>query len=105
MSRGPNKKRITEASFGQIDDFSPIHNLLWEKLFPSTGGLTMGQVKFKGNPVNTVGPTLKPGDAAPEFECLAGLEIVKLSATPSKARLFSVVPSLDTPVCSMQTKK
>src|SRR4029077_11651256 len=52
-----------------------------------------------------VGPTLKAGDAAPDFECLTGLEIVKLSGTPAKARLFSVVPSLDTPVCSMQTKK
>ena len=65
----------------------------------------MAQVKFKGNPVNLVGPTLKAGDTAPDFECLAGLEIVKLSTTPAKARLFSVVPSLDTPVCSMQTKK
>jgi thiol peroxidase len=65
----------------------------------------MGQVKFKGNPVNTVGPTLKAGDTAPDFECLAGLEIVKLGTTPAKARLFSVVPSLDTPVCSTQTKK
>jgi thiol peroxidase len=65
----------------------------------------MAQVKFKGNPVNLVGPTLKAGDAAPDFECLAGLEIVKLGGTPAKARLFSVVPSLDTPVCSMQTKK
>ena len=31
--------------------------------------------------------------------------MVTLAATPKKARLFSVVPSLDTPVCSMQTKK
>lgn len=65
----------------------------------------MAQVKFKGNPVNLVGPTLKAGDTAPDFECLAGLEIVKLGSTPATARLFSVVPSLDTPVCSMQTKK
>jgi thiol peroxidase len=65
----------------------------------------VAQVKFKGNPVNLVGPTLKPGDTAPDFECLSGLEIVKLGTTPAKARLFSVVPSLDTPVCSTQTKK
>ena len=65
----------------------------------------MAQVKFKNNPVNLIGPTLKAGDAAPDFECLTGLEIVKLAGTPAKARLFSVVPSLDTPVCSMQTKK
>src|SRR5208283_1990963 len=48
---------------------------------------------------------LKVGDQAPDFECLKGLELVKLANTPAKARLFSVVPSLDTPVCSMQTKK
>jgi thioredoxin-dependent peroxiredoxin len=32
-------------------------------------------------------------------------DLVTLAKTPAKARLFSVVPSLDTPVCSMQTKK
>ena len=31
--------------------------------------------------------------------------MVKLADTPAKARLFSVVPSLDTGVCSAQTKK
>src|SRR5262249_29711118 len=33
------------------------------------------------------------------------LEVVNLGKTPAKTRLFSVVPSLDTPVCSEQTKK
>ncbi len=64
------------------------------------------QVKFKGTPKNLVGPELKAGAAAPEFACASqGLEVITLAATPKKARLFSVVPSLDTPVCSMQTKK
>ncbi len=62
-------------------------------------------VTFKGQPHTLVGPQLKPGDKAPDFTCLAGLELVSLSKTPAKARLFSVVPSLDTPVCSTQTKK
>ncbi|MCI0379680.1 MAG: thiol peroxidase [Gemmataceae bacterium] len=62
-------------------------------------------VTFKGNPINLAGPGVEPGDAAPDFECLTGLEIVKLANTPAKARLFSVVPSLDTPVCSKQTKR
>jgi thiol peroxidase len=62
-------------------------------------------VTFKGNPVTLVGPKLKPGDKAPDFNCLSGLDQVNLSRTPAKARLFSVVPSLDTPVCSIQTKK
>ena len=63
------------------------------------------QVTFKSKPFDLVGPKLKAGDSAPDFECVTGLEIKKLSDTPSKARLFSVVPSLDTPVCSAQTKK
>jgi thiol peroxidase len=62
-------------------------------------------VTFKGTPYTLVGPQLKAGDKAPDFEVLSGLEVVKLAGTPAKARLFSVVPSLDTPVCSEQTKK
>jgi len=62
-------------------------------------------VTFKGAPYTLVGPQLKPGAKAPDFACLSGLELVSLSKTPAKTRLFSVVPSLDTPVCSMQTKK
>ena len=61
-------------------------------------------VTFKGNPLTLVGPQLKPGDSAPDFACVtSGLEIMGLSKTPHKARMFSVVPSLDTPVCHGQT--
>jgi thiol peroxidase len=63
-------------------------------------------VKFKGTPHTLVGPQLKVGDAAPDFACAAAsLDVITLAKTPAKARLFSVVPSLDTPVCSAQTKK
>jgi thioredoxin-dependent peroxiredoxin len=66
----------------------------------------MAKVTFKGNQVKLVGPEIKAGDKAPDFTCAgAGLELISLGKTPSKARLFSVVPSLDTPVCSQQTKK
>jgi thiol peroxidase len=60
---------------------------------------------FKGSPLTLVGPELKPGDKAPDFTCLNGLELLTLAGTPAKARLFSAVPSLDTPVCSLETKK
>lgn len=65
----------------------------------------MATVTFKGEPKNLVGPSLKPGDKAPDFKALNGLTPVTLADTPAKARIFSVVPSLDTPVCSLQTKK
>lgn len=67
--------------------------------------LRTNEVTFKGNPVTLVGPRLKSGDKAPDFECVdEGLGPVSLSGTEGKVRLFSVVPSLDTPVCSVQTK-
>jgi thiol peroxidase len=63
-------------------------------------------VTFKGNPLTCVGPQLKAGDKAPDFACVtAGLEVMGIGQTPAKARLFSAVPSLDTPVCSEQTRK
>jgi len=63
-------------------------------------------VTFKGNPQTLVGPQLKPGDKAPNFTCLnSNLELITLDKTPAKPRLFSVVPSLDTPVCNQQTHK
>jgi thiol peroxidase len=63
-------------------------------------------VKFKDMNLTLVGPELKAGDKAPDFACVnSSLEVVGLGQTPAKARLFSVVPSLDTPVCSQQTKR
>ena len=63
-------------------------------------------VTFKGQPHTLVGPQLKPGDKAPDFTCVTtSLEVFGLAQTPAKARLFSVVPSLDTGVCSEQTRR
>ena len=63
-------------------------------------------VTFKGKPFTLVGPQLKPGDKAPSFTCVtSGLELLSHDGTSGKTRLFSVVPSLDTPVCSQQTKR
>ncbi|VTS08470.1 thiol peroxidase [Tuwongella immobilis] len=61
-------------------------------------------VTFKGDPKALVGSAVQVGQPAPDFKCLDGLAPVTLADTPAKPRLFSVVPSLDTPVCSRQTK-
>jgi thiol peroxidase len=51
-----------------------------------------------------VGPELKPGDTAPEFTLVTNkLEEVTLDTYRGKPLLISVVPSLDTSVCSKQT--
>jgi thiol peroxidase len=65
-----------------------------------------GEVTMRGNPVDLVGTKLEPGVKAPDFTCVgAGLSVVKLADTAGKARLFNVVPSLDTPVCNTQTRR
>ncbi|HMP00976.1 MAG TPA: thiol peroxidase [Gemmatales bacterium] len=66
---------------------------------------------FAGKTVHVVGPRLKVGDKAPDFRChrfVPGTGLVEIGladAHGGKATLFSVVPSIDTPVCSTQTQK
>ena len=63
-------------------------------------------IKFKGNPLTLVGNELKVGDSAPEAEVLANdLSPVKLSGFGGKVCVICTVPSLDTPVCDIQTRK
>ena len=65
-----------------------------------------GATTMKGNPLTLIGPELKQGDPAPEFEAVdKTLKPVTLKTTGEGVRIFSVVPSLDTPVCDMQTKR
>jgi thioredoxin-dependent peroxiredoxin len=65
-----------------------------------------GATTLMGNPMTLVGPELKAGDKAPDFAALDNaLKPVKLSDTGHGTRIFSVVPSLDTPVCDAQTKR
>jgi thiol peroxidase len=65
-----------------------------------------GATTLKGNPLTLVGPELKSGDRAPDFETVNDkLQPVKLPDTGNNVRIFSVVPSLDTPVCDAQTKR
>jgi len=69
-----------------------------------------GFVKDGGVPVTLVGEPVGVGDAAPEFTCVAlgadgTLARVTLADTPAAVRLFSVVPSIDTDVCGIQTAR
>jgi thiol peroxidase len=65
-----------------------------------------GATTLQGNPMTLIGPELKVGDNAPDFLVVDdSLQPVTLTATGSATRIFSVVPSLDTPVCDAQTKR
>lgn len=65
-----------------------------------------GAVTFKGNPLTLIGPEVKVGSNAPDFEVLAqDLSPVTLRGLRGKTALISVTPSLDTPVCDAQAKR
>ena len=67
-----------------------------------------GAVTFKGTPLTLAGEEVKAGQQAPDFTVYyfeGGLKPIKLSDLKGKPSFISVVPSLDTPVCQIQTKK
>ncbi|MEQ8211845.1 MAG: thiol peroxidase [Lacipirellulaceae bacterium] len=67
-----------------------------------------GVVTFKGNPMTLAGEEVKAGQAAPDFTLhyfKDGMQSISLADVKGKPTILSVVPSLDTGVCAMQTKK
>jgi thioredoxin-dependent peroxiredoxin len=65
-----------------------------------------GVITFKGHPMVLIGPDLKVGDPIHDFTLLANdLTPVTRKDLAGKTILFNVVPSLDTGVCSAQTKR
>ncbi len=65
-------------------------------------------VTFKGSPMTLLGEPLKVGQNAPEFNLHyyeGGLKSLTLDDLKGKPSLVSVVPSLDTKVCAIQTQR
>jgi thiol peroxidase len=61
---------------------------------------------MKGSPLTLVGHEIKVGDAAPDVELLDNdLSPVKLSSYKGKGCIITSVPSLDTPVCDLETRR
>ncbi|MCF6435122.1 MULTISPECIES: thiol peroxidase [Pseudoalteromonas] len=64
-----------------------------------------GKVNANGKPVTLLGNGVKVGQQAPDFKVVDGSFVpVTLTDFKDKAVLISVVPSLDTGICSLQTK-
>ena len=67
-----------------------------------------GAVTFKGNPLTLAGEEVKVGASAPDFDLLfykdGGMHHIRKADLQGKPSIISVVPSLDTPVCQVQTK-
>ena len=67
---------------------------------------TTGKITLHGNPMTLLGRMPQVGEAAPDFEALDNdLAPVKLSSLKGKVVIISAVPSLDTPVCDMETRR
>ena len=63
-------------------------------------------VTMHGKPLTLVGNEIKVGDKAPDFTMLdTGLAPVSLSAHAGKTVVIVSVPSLDTPVCDLETRR
>ena len=65
-----------------------------------------GIITMQGSPLTLLGPELKAGDLAPDFEAAGNdLSAVKLSDHAGKVCVILSVPSLDTPVCDVETRR
>ncbi len=63
-------------------------------------------VQWGGNPIELAGDEVKVGQKAPDFVVTGqDMKPVTLKDTSGKVRIFSAVPSLDTPVCDTETRR
>jgi thiol peroxidase len=66
----------------------------------------MADVTLQGNAVHTSGELPEKGAGAPDFKLTKGdLADVSLADFQGRKKLLNIVPSLDTPVCALSTKK
>jgi len=66
----------------------------------------MASVTFKGNPVHLVGNEVRVGQDAPDFKVQKNdMSDYTLSSSAGKTRIIASVPSLDTPVCDLETRR
>lgn len=65
-----------------------------------------GIVTMKGNPITIMGTEPQVGDKAPDFVAVDNdLNPVSFDSFRGKVCIVSSVPSLDTPVCDMETRR
>ncbi len=66
----------------------------------------MAVVTFKGNPVPLTGKEVKVGQIAPDFKVQKNdMTDYTLKSAAGKTRVIASVPSLDTPVCDLETRR
>ncbi|HEY7164703.1 MAG TPA: thiol peroxidase [Candidatus Binatia bacterium] len=67
----------------------------------------MATVQFKGSPLTLSGNEVKVGQNAPDFKVQKSTDMsdYTLASSAGKTRIIATVPSLDTPVCDLETKR
>ena len=65
-----------------------------------------GIITMRGMPLTLVGDEVKVGERAPDFTAVDNnLGTFRLSSLAGKIVVISAVPSLDTPVCDLETRR
>lgn len=66
----------------------------------------MATITFKGNPIQTAGTLPAKGTTAPDFKLVAGdLSEATLATFAGKKKILNIVPSLDTGICQISSRK
>ena len=67
----------------------------------------MATVKFKDATLTLLGNEVKVGQTAPDFKVQKSSDMsdYTLGSSAGKTRIIATVPSLDTPVCDLETKR
>jgi thiol peroxidase len=64
------------------------------------------RIKWGGGETDLVGHEVAVGEKAPDFTVIGNdMKPVTLKDTSGKVRIFSALPSLDTPVCDVETRR
>ena len=95
--RGKAEKKIAELQSRAKEYFTKSASGAEER---------QGLITFKGGPMILLGPEVKAGDKAPDFKTADnGMQLATLDSFRGKIKIISSVPSLDTPVCDMETRR
>ena len=65
-----------------------------------------GAVTMRGNPMTLVGPEIKVGQKAPNFNVVGkAMQPATLEQFKGKVKVITTIPSIDTPVCDAETRR
>jgi thiol peroxidase len=89
-----------------LASLSFLHHFIHAERTELMTEIRTGAITLKGTPTDLAGPELKIGDAAPDFLLQNNtLENVTPGTFAGKTLVIATIPSLDTPVCHVETTR